>query len=57
MHARTPEDGSANRQSDSLAALAVTLFLIVAGLYLIQQLRLEANLQDCILSGKTACGT
>jgi len=56
MHARTPEHSSANRRSDSLAALAVTLFLIVASLYLIQQLRLQADIQDCVLSGKTVCG-
>jgi hypothetical protein len=46
---------AANRQTDSLAALAVTLALVVVGLYLIEQLRAQAAYQDCVLSGRTAC--
>jgi hypothetical protein len=46
---------AANRQSQSLAALAVTLGLIVISLYLIQHLRAEAAFQDCVLSGHTWC--
>jgi hypothetical protein len=51
---RIPEDPdhAAARQTSSLAALAVTLVLIVAGLYLVDQLRMMAAQQDCAL---TAC--
>ncbi len=46
---------AANRQTDSLAALAVTLFLVVVGLYLIDRLRAQAEYQDCVLSGHQGC--
>jgi len=54
---RLPEDPetAANRQTASLAALAVTLALVVGGLYLIDTLRHTAELQDCLLSGRTNC--
>jgi hypothetical protein len=52
--ARIVEDPerAAARQTSSLAALAVTLALIVAGLYLVDVLRTMALQQDCAL---TAC--
>ncbi len=43
------------RQTTSLAALAVTLLLVVIGLYVIDALRLQASVQDCVLSGRTDC--
>ncbi len=43
------------RQSASLAALAITLLLVVLGLYLTEALRDEASVQDCVLSGRTLC--
>ena len=43
------------RQTTSLAALAVTLLLVVVGLYLIDALRLQASVQDCVLSGRVDC--
>jgi hypothetical protein len=46
---------AASRQSTSLAALAVTLGLVVAGLYLIDVLRADAAQQDCALSGRSFC--
>jgi hypothetical protein len=46
---------AANRQSDSLAALAITLFLVVIGLYLIDRLRAQGEYQDCVLSGHQGC--
>jgi len=51
-----PAEQAANRQSSSLAALAVTLLLVVVSLYLVQQLRAQALFQDCVLSGRAACG-
>jgi hypothetical protein len=55
--ARIPEDPElvANRQTASLAALALLLALIVASLFLVDHLRLEAQRQDCLLAGRTAC--
>jgi hypothetical protein len=46
---------AANRQTASLAALALMLGLIVAGLFLVDRLRTEALLQDCALTGRPIC--
>ena len=48
-------DLDARRQTQSLAALAVTLLLVVVGLYLVDVLRTQAAFQDCVLSGQSAC--
>jgi hypothetical protein len=48
---------AAARQTSSLAALAVTLFLIVVGLYLVDALRRQGDFQDCVLSGRIGCET
>ncbi len=48
-------DEEADRQTASLAAVAVTLFLIVLGLFLVRELRAKAMLEDCLLSGRTNC--
>jgi hypothetical protein len=48
-------DQAAARQTASLAALAVTLSLIVAGLYLVDVLRATASQQDCLLTGHATC--
>jgi hypothetical protein len=55
---RIPEDleSAANRQTASLAALAVLLALVVGGLYLVQTLRQTTEAGDCLLSGRTNCG-
>lgn len=45
----------ADRQTASLAGLAVALALVVAGLFLIRALHSEALLEDCLLSGRTDC--
>jgi hypothetical protein len=50
-----PAEQAASRQSTSLAALAVTLLLVVLSLYLVQHLRAEAAYQDCVLSGRVEC--
>ena len=50
-----PHQSQSERQSASLAGLAVTLFLVVVGLYLTDALRLQARVQDCVLSGGIAC--
>ncbi len=54
---RTHEDPdlTAARQTMSLAALAFALGLVVAGLYLVDVLRADAALQDCVLEGRAYC--
>jgi hypothetical protein len=48
-------DEEADRQTASLAAVAVTLLLIVLGLFLVHELRAKALLEDCLLAGRTNC--
>ncbi len=57
LSARIPEDPEqvAARQSASLGGLAVTLALVVAGLFLVQTLRTEAARQDMCLAGRVNC--
>ncbi len=50
------EQTGANRQTQSLAGLAVTLFLLVVGLGLVHVLHEKATLEDCLLSGRSNCG-
>jgi hypothetical protein len=47
--------GDADRRTASLAALALTLFLIVLGLFVVRELHAQATLEDCLLSGRTNC--
>jgi hypothetical protein len=49
------DDRSANRQTASLAGLAVVLFLVVASLFLLKHLHHTAVVEDCLLSGRTNC--
>ena len=48
-------DAEHNRATRSLAGLAVSLFLVVVGLFLIQKLGTMARLEDCLLSGRSNC--
>jgi len=56
-HWVVPEDeqAEANRQTASLAGLAVALLLVVVGLYLIHTLSRDCAQEDCALSGRTNC--
>jgi len=49
------EQETAQRQTASLASIAVVLVLLVGGLFLVQQLRTASRLQDCLLSGRRNC--
>ena len=44
-----------NRVTQSLAAMAFALLLVVVGLFLFQQLSAKARLEDCLLSGRSNC--
>jgi hypothetical protein len=50
-------DEAAERQTASLAGVAIILLLLVGGLFLVQHLRASAALQDCLLSGRRNCET
>ena len=45
----------ANRVTSSLAGLALALLLVVVGLFLVQQLRDKARLEDCLMAGRMNC--
>ena len=49
------EAAEENRLTASLAGLAVALLVVVAGLFLIQQLRAKARVEDCLMSGRINC--
>ncbi len=48
-------DQDARRQTASLAALVVTLVLVVAGLFLVQTLRRGGQIEDCLMAGRINC--
>lgn len=50
------EQAQENRVTGSIAALALVLALVVAGLFLVQTLRNKATLEDCLMSGRISCG-
>ena len=52
---REAEQEEANRVTASLAGLAMALLLVVAGLFIMQQLREKARIEDCLLSGRLNC--
>ncbi|MGA3400318.1 MAG: hypothetical protein ABSC95_13945 [Acetobacteraceae bacterium] len=45
----------ANRQTASLAGVAVTLLLLVLGVFLVHALHAEAQVEDCLLAGRSNC--
>ena len=50
-----PEETEADRQTTSLAAMAVILALIVIGLFLVHTLRTATAIEDCLLAGRRNC--
>ncbi len=49
------EQREANRQTASLAAVAVTLLLLILGLFLVRELTAKSRIEDCLLSGRRNC--
>ena len=45
----------ADRQTASLAGLAVTLLLVVIGLFLVRVLHDKGAVEDCLLAGRHNC--
>jgi hypothetical protein len=61
MYTRRPwqqqkdDRAEADRQTTSLAAFAVVLLLLVAGLFLVHELRSKASIEDCLMAGRRNC--
>jgi uncharacterized membrane protein len=49
------EQAAANRQTASLAALALLLALVVVGLFLVRALAASGAVQDCLMAGRRNC--
>lgn len=52
---RAEEQEAANRQTASLAGVAITLLLLVFGLFLVRELHATAAIEDCLMSGRNNC--
>ncbi len=51
------EQADADRQTASLAALALVLFLVVVGLFLVRTLAAAGAVEDCLMAGSHDCDT
>jgi hypothetical protein len=49
------DEEAANRQTASLAAVAFTLALLVAGLFLVNKLHQTGMMEDCLMAGRMTC--
>jgi hypothetical protein len=45
----------ADRQTSSLAGMAVTLLVVVVSLFLLRELHHKAMIEDCLLAGRANC--
>ncbi len=60
MHRERPwlveeDEEAANRQTASLAGVAITLLLLVVGLFLVRELHNKVVVEDCLMSGRSNC--
>ncbi len=49
------EAADADRQTASLAGVAITLLLLVIGLFLVRTLHTESAIEDCLMAGRLNC--
>ena len=49
------DDEAANRQTASLGGVAITLLLLVVGVFLVHELHAKATVEDCLMTGRTNC--
>jgi hypothetical protein len=49
------DDEAANRQTASLGGVAITLLLLVVGLFLVHELHAKAAVEDCLMAGRINC--
>lgn len=52
---RESQHDEADRVTASLAGLAMALALVVLCLFLTDHLRIKAQMEDCLLAGRTDC--
>lgn len=46
-----------DRQTANLLGIIVVLLVLVCCLFVVQQLRCRARMEDCVLSGRTDCAS
>ena len=52
----TAEDlKAADRQTSSLAGMAITLLVVVVSLFLLKELHNKAMIEDCLMAGRNNC--
>jgi hypothetical protein len=49
------DEDAANRQTASLAGVAITLLLLAIALFLVHQLHNKTLVEDCLLAGRSQC--
>ncbi len=49
------DEAAANRQTTSLAGVAITLLLLVVGLFLVRELHAKVAIEDCLMAGRLHC--
>lgn len=49
-----PQD-DADRQTASLAGVAIILLILVIGLFLVRALYAESSIEDCLMAGRNNC--
>jgi len=55
IHSDEDDFESANRQTASLAGMAVTLAVLVACVFLVKQLTFKSHVEDCLMAGRNTC--
>lgn len=56
LRSREDDHKAANRQTESLAGLALTIAILVVSLFVLRQLQYSTKLEDCIMAGRLSCG-
>lgn len=50
-----PDKSESDRQTNSLAGLAVVLAVLVLCLFVFKSLQLSSRVEDCLMQGRTNC--
>ena len=49
------DEEAADRQTASLAGVAITLLLLAVGLFLVHELHAKVVIEDCLMAGRLHC--
>lgn len=52
---QSEEQETADRQTASLAGVAIVLLLLVLGLFLVRELHAQSAIEDCLMAGRSNC--